>query len=229
MTNTNGLTASDGNEDFQAALAAHRKGNLSAAAKVYAKVLEHNPAHAGANNNMGALLRDLGDEEEAVIYFTRALEVRPDLLETRYSLGVILMNLGDYKGARMHFRTVAKSAPSDSRALVGLAALDLRSGDSISALKEAKEACRRNAMDANAWSIIGVSNKELGHFTEAHLAYNRALDLDPNHAEAHYNRGALRLLVGDMPNGWEDYAWRWKGEGRQAPGSRSWAPHVGWT
>ena len=69
---------------------------------------------------MGALLRDLGDEEKAVIYFIRVLEVRPDLLETRYSLGVILMNLGDYKGARMHFRIGAKSAPSDSRALVGV-------------------------------------------------------------------------------------------------------------
>jgi tetratricopeptide (TPR) repeat protein len=69
---------------------------------------------------------------------------------------------------------------------------------------------------AEAWLARGSGFYEQKRFDEAFAAYRRALHLNPDLAEAHFNEAALCLLVGDFPNGWEKFEWRWKGKDRSA-------------
>lgn len=51
--------------------------------------------------------------------------------------------------------------------------------------------------------------RALNRLDEALAAYNRVLDLDPGHAAARSRRGSCRLMMGQYPEGWRDYAARW--------------------
>ena len=209
-------TPDDTDSLFRAALAAHRAGNLEEAVRGYHAVLGGDPDHAGANNNLGALLNDAGETEAAIGHFEKALATRPDLGETRYVLALAQRQMGRPAEAARSFHLAAELAPADSRPWCGLAALALSAHDYREAGALAEQALARNGEDANAWSLLGITYKEQGQFDDAHVAYDRALSINPDHAEARYNRGALRLLLGDMPDGWADYGWRW--HGRTTPG-----------
>ena len=50
----------------------------------------------------------------------------------------------------------------------------------------------------------------LGQTEHALDAYNRALDLHPNMADARFGRGIILLHQGDFRRGFEEYEWRWR-------------------
>ncbi len=52
--------------------------------------------------------------------------------------------------------------------------------------------------------------KELNRPDDALASYGKAIALQPDHAEAHWNESLLRLLSGDFARGWSKYEWRWR-------------------
>ena len=169
--------------------------------------------------NFGNLLRELGEPAAAVENYDKALAGAPDLAETRYAMGVCLRDLGRHEGAEECFSVAAEALPHDPRPLTGQALLAFDAGDIPTALDFVTRAIERQQDDADAWNLKGVILKETARYEDSLEAYGCALDADPNHAEAHYNRGVIRLLQGDMPDAWADYDWRWRGESRQLPGA----------
>ena len=66
----------------------------------------------------------------------------------------------------------------------------------------------------------GVSLQELRRFDEAFASYDRALALQPDYAEVHFNEAICRLLLGDFDRGWKST----NGDGKlssEAPAKRS--------
>jgi tetratricopeptide (TPR) repeat protein len=79
---------------------------------------------------------------------------------------------------------------------------------------------------AEALSNRGLTLKELKRFEEALASYDRALEVRPDYAEAHWNEALLRLLTGDFSRGWVKYEWRWKTEA-QAGSKRNFSHRFG--
>jgi len=210
------LTASDA---FRKALDDHRAGRLDAAAAGYAAILAADPDHLPAASNLAVLLYDLGRHADAVPLLETALRLDPSLTEARYILALCLMRTGRPEAARDAFARAGSDAPDDPRPLTGLAALALAAGDFGPALERAEQALARDGANADALNLKGAALKEMGDFDAARAAYDRTIELAPDHAEARANRGALRLLLGEMPAAWDDYAWRWRGTGRHPPGA----------
>lgn len=52
--------------------------------------------------------------------------------------------------------------------------------------------------------------QSLGYIKEALASCDAVIRLSPDHAEAHWNRALLLLLMGDYHRGWKEYEWRWK-------------------
>ena len=210
------MTASDA---FRKALDAHRAGRLDQAAAGYGAILAADPDHLPAATNLAVLLYDQGRHADAVPMLETALRLDPTLTEARYILALCLMRTGRPDAARDAFARTARDAPDDPRPLTGLAALALAAGDFAGTIDLAEQALSRDVSDADALNLKGAALKEMGDFAAARAEFERALDLLPDHAEARANRGALRLLLGEMPAAWEDYAWRWRGSGRRPPGA----------
>lgn len=59
---------------------------------------------------------------------------------------------------------------------------------------------------------IGLANvlQDSQRFELALLHYDRAIELDPQNAEARFTRALFLLRQGDFENGWREYEWRWK-------------------
>ena len=57
---------------------------------------------------------------------------------------------------------------------------------------------------------MGNALHNQGKLDEAIEAYNKALFLKPNYAEAHQNLSFSLLNVGQLKKGLEEYEWRWK-------------------
>ena len=63
---------------------------------------------------------------------------------------------------------------------------------------------------AEVYNNFGLALNRQGEFQPAVRAYQKALETDPNYAEAHNNLGLVLLLTGDFESGWRECEWRWK-------------------
>jgi Flp pilus assembly protein TadD len=67
--------------------------------------------------------------------------------------------------------------------------------ESVAALERAVKASPRQPA---FWNQLGVSYRHQGQFTKARDAYEQALSIDANHADAHLNLGVLLdMYLGD--------------------------------
>ena len=87
---------------------------------------------------------------------------------------------------------IAGCTPAGPRALLKGKKL-LEDGDYAGAVAELKTATKLLGGNAQAWNYLGVACQHSGQATEAVAAYQRALALDRDLMEAHYNLGCLWL------------------------------------
>ena len=72
----------------------------------------------------------------------------------------------------------------------------LDEGDYAGAADEFKDATEVMTTNAQAWNYLGVAEQHAGQLEEAANAYQRALELDRDLSEAHYNLGKTFALTG---------------------------------
>ncbi|HEV2453937.1 MAG TPA: tetratricopeptide repeat protein, partial [Verrucomicrobiae bacterium] len=85
---------------------------------------------------------------------------------------------------------LAGCGPAGSRALLkGKKLLD--QGDYADAVDEFKSATGDMSTNAEAWNYLGVAEQHVGQLDDAVTSYQRALELDRDLTEAHYNLGCL--------------------------------------
>jgi tetratricopeptide (TPR) repeat protein len=87
---------------------------------------------------------------------------------------------------------LAGCGPAGTHALIkGKKLLD--AGDYADAADEFKSATEYMSTNAEAWNYLGVAQQHTGQLDDAAKAYQRALELDRDLVEAHYNLGCLWL------------------------------------
>jgi tetratricopeptide (TPR) repeat protein len=144
---------------------------------------------------------------EAVASFERALVLRPDHPRASIFLGATLNGLGRHEAALEVADRALAIAPSPEAWIVrGDALRDL--GRDEPALASFVEAARWEARRFEALTKAARQHATLGQYGQALAAYDAALALRPGDAVARFDRGLVRLTVGDFPGGWADYAAR---------------------
>ena len=110
------------------ALALRRAGQGQEARRQLTKLLEDNPASAGARATLGELyLRD-GDHAGAIEQFRAALELSGDLVAARIGLGLALAGSGRLADAIRELEKVVAAHPSSARGHAALAACRAQAG-----------------------------------------------------------------------------------------------------
>jgi len=175
----------------------------------YRAALALNPEFVTARVNAGIVLVKLGRPDEALAYYREALAQTPHDVDIHFNLGNAHLARGDYEAAIASFRAVVERRPAHADAWANLGTALGRSGDYRGA-----EACYREAvaLKPNAPNLVclGASLGAQGRNDEEAPYYRRALELDPEHADARQNLVWLMLKRGEYREGWAEYAKRWR-------------------
>ncbi|MEN9578397.1 MAG: hypothetical protein RJA70_1406 [Pseudomonadota bacterium] len=192
-------------------------GQLDQAILHYQRSLEIDPKLAFVHNNLGNALSEKGQLRDAIDCYHRALVLQPRYPEALNNLAKVLLREGRLDEARRAldrlfglsreylpaFETLAVLCERQGNVqeamqhYLSLAAHYLKAADSERALW-GMEACRRlghrsAGLEANRCAAF----LQLGRFEEARDAGFAALQLDPNHANAHVNLGSAYVALGD--------------------------------
>lgn len=133
-------------------------------------------------------------DAEAEALFRQALKEDPGLPDAHYGLSLVMLARGDRELALRHATFAANnSAEARMSAHLGLCHIELH--NYIRASEALKRATRLGSNDKSSWNNLGVARRALGDGEGARLAFARALEIDPEFANAKSNAA---LLEGEL-------------------------------
>ena len=96
------------NHELQQGIAAHNKGNLQEAERIYRTILVSEPLHPDANHNLGVLLVSLNKAKSAISLFKSALDFNPQIEQFWVSYIDTLIKLNKIKDAKKAIQKAKK-------------------------------------------------------------------------------------------------------------------------
>jgi len=148
-------------------------------------------------NNLGSLLREERQLEEAIVCHHRAIRLQPGFPEAHCNLGNALFDYGRLDEAELCFRTALAQRPAFPAALVNLGNVLRRRGRVEDAIASYRRALELDPGISFAHNNLGTALKILGRWQEAVAAYRQALALEAQSAIAHYNLGNVLKEAGE--------------------------------
>jgi Flp pilus assembly protein TadD len=121
--------------------------------------------------------------DKAIAHFVKAIQLKPNNDKAHHNLANVLYSKGKISGALKHYRESLRLKPNSPKALGGLALIlatsrDAKHRDGAEAVRLAKHACElTNYKEPEILNILAVTYAEVGHFAEAVLTAQKAIDL----------------------------------------------------
>ena len=103
-------------ETFNLAVKNHQNNNIQDAQNYYHEVLEINPSHSQALNNLGIIFKGLGEHQRAKSYFEKAIEINPNYVDALNNLGTIFIELKENQKAIGCYEKAIKINPNYAEA-----------------------------------------------------------------------------------------------------------------
>jgi tetratricopeptide (TPR) repeat protein len=155
--------------------------------KLWTYTLRHNWNSWQAHNRLGAREFNRGNVDVALGHFQMATRLRPDLAETQNNLGSAVLAKKDTKAAIGNFREALRLSPTIVAIQSNLANALVLDGH----LEEARELygdlAHRFPQNATFLCNWGVTLYRTGRHNEAIAAFQRALEINPDLADAREN------------------------------------------
>ena len=180
----------------------------AAAARELEAVVAARPGHAAALAALAIARLRVGEMEGARLASEQAVAADPGGVEPYVALGTVLSGLRDWKDARRALETALHRDPTHGPAHLNLGNVLLEQGDEVAAERHLVRATERMPRSAEAWASLGFLLTGMDRLTQAIAAYDTAVALRPNCAQAYWNRSFAHLRGGDFARGWADYEWR---------------------
>ncbi len=177
-------------------------------------------------------LYNVGQFEDAEELLRGAILRDPTNANLRNARGVMFAGMGRHLDALWCYRDAIACNPNDPGIWTNL-------GNTLTHLKHLKSAvsCHQRALslanheDALLQKNLGVSLAEAAMHGEAVIAFTRALEIDPAHHTAKWDRARSYLYLGNYRQGFADYEiWQYTGQlPYKSVSGRPWAgqPYAG--
>ena len=176
---------------LDAGLAAHHQGDLPRAIAAYRHVLTMAPEHGPALNLLGTGLLQLGEAGEAVQHLEHAVRRQRNEPNLLANLAQAYLALERYPQAADTFRKAIRLAPGEAHFHVGAAAALAMQGRLGEAQALLQRLTSRFPASALVWFNLGNVERDRGEPDAAIAAYEKALALDPSHADARSSLGSV--------------------------------------
>lgn len=209
---------------FQLAIQCQCNGLTEQAQQLYARILLARPTHAQSLHNLGILAHQARDLGMAVELFERAVAVQPQSADFRASLAAALMGTGAAERALAEFDAALRLNPGCLEALYNSAQLLQDRGRLRDAMARLRKLLKREPahpeatirlgriclapeLDAEgsadpervaALYRAGTLHQAQGDFGPAIACFEKAVALDPHHADARNDLGNSYVFAGRL-------------------------------
>src|SRR5579872_1131207 len=209
---------------FQLAIQCQCNGLTEQAQQLYARILLARPTHAQSLHNLGILAHQARDLGMAVELFERAVAVQPQSADFRASLAAALMGTGAAERALAEFDVALRLNPGCLEALYNSAQLLQDRGRLRDAMARLRKLLKREPahpeatirlgriclapeLDAEgsadpervaALYRAGTLHQAQGDFGPAIACFEKAVALDPHHADARNDLGNSYVFAGRL-------------------------------
>jgi tetratricopeptide (TPR) repeat protein len=180
------------------------------ALRSYDRAIALNDAMADAHYNRAVALIELGQPQAALEACDKAIALEPAHARAHNNRGNLLADLGKLPEALACYEQAVQRQPSLPDAWVNQANLLRRLIRYEEALARADRAIACANDHAAAHSARGAALACMGRDAEALSSYRRALELQPDLAEALWNQAIVLLSQGEYRQGWVHYEARWR-------------------
>jgi tetratricopeptide (TPR) repeat protein len=172
---------------------------------LYRTTIERNPACWLVHNNLGVVLADRAQVDEAIAHYRKALEINPNYAKAHYNLGTAFVGLGRFGEAMAQYRKALEINPNYAEAHYNLGTALVRLGRIDEAMAQYQKAVKLNPNYAEAHYNLGNELAKRGRLDEAIAHYQKAVEINPNDAKAHYNLGTAFVGLGRLGEAMAQY------------------------
>jgi tetratricopeptide (TPR) repeat protein len=175
------------------ALTWRQSGQYADVETLWRTTIARNPVCWMAHSNLGLLLQEKGDVDEAITHFEKVLEISPNVAGGHSNLGNALLQKGLIDQAMAQFQTALMISADSADAHNNLGGALLQEGQVDEAITHFEKALEKQPAYALAHSNLANALLQKGDIDEAIRHYQKTLELPFDHAESHYSIGnALR-------------------------------------
>ena len=163
---------------------------------LYTKTLQKNPGCWMAHYNLGIVLSEQGEADQAIDHYRRAVALRPDYAEAHYNLGRLLVEHGQLADAIAHYERAAAINPADAEAQNNLGVTLFGMGRTDDAIAHYQKALEIRPDYAEASCNLANALIAKDDFDGAIARYKACLAAMPDQEDAQYNLASALLRKG---------------------------------
>ena len=166
--------------------------------------------NADSHYMMGKASIKLGSSAAGVTHFQRSLQCDAEQPFAYRDLCVAFASQGDFIAARDLMDQGVKRCPefAELHYLQGTVDAQLQQYELATSRFERAEKGGHHTVEL--YYNQGIALQNLHRFDEAIASYGKAIKLQPQLAQAHFNESACHLLQGNLEAGWKKFEWRWQ-------------------
>ncbi|HEY5337815.1 MAG TPA: tetratricopeptide repeat protein [Rhizomicrobium sp.] len=201
-------------ESYEQGLRLSRQGRHADAIDCYQRALGEAPSDPRILFALGNTARTLGMIQPAEMFFRQVLAIEPGRVEALINLANLLRANGQPQAAQALLTPALERNPEASEIWQTLGSVFRDMQDLAGAETHYRQALAFAPNSAVALSNLADLLAMRGENDAALAHYDRALRAEPDSAQTRLNRSILRLQLGDLKDGWRDYAARLKIPGK---------------
>ena len=167
--------------------------------------IARNPGCWMAHNNLGIVLSQKGEIDEAIAHYRKTLEMSPDFAEADYNLGNALLQKGEIDAAILHCQRAVTIQPNDPEAQVALGNALFKKGLIDESIVHYQKALAIRPYYVTAHYNLSSAFLKKGEIDKAIFHCQAVLSTQPEHADAHTILANAFLQKGEIGNAIEQY------------------------
>jgi len=160
--------------------------------------VEQYPGYWTARLNLGAILAEQGQFEEAATHLRAGLALEPSSVELRMNLGGVLASMNELPEAMECFQEALRLSPGNPSVHSNLATLEGMLGHWDKSAEHYRAVLESNPKDARAHRGLGSALIRLERLSDAAASFEKALALNPGDYQSDYQLGKVAFRQGRL-------------------------------
>nr|XP_048277687.1 protein O-mannosyl-transferase TMTC4 isoform X2 [Myodes glareolus] len=156
------------------------QGNQTAAIRYYREAVRLNPKYVHAMNNLGNILKERNELQEAEELLSLAVQIQPDFAAAWMNLGIVQNSLKRFEAAEQSYRTAIKHRRKYPDCYYNLGRLYADLNRHVDALNAWRNATVLKPEHSLAWNNMIILLDNTGNLAQAEAVGREALELIPN-------------------------------------------------